>query len=126
MSVFTKFNHKQTFTIDKESFVNPKAALTPDEVYALVGKQECYCKLLGAWRFDFKEEKAGLPDHKYSLGIEINSENYYVNCPPYMVKDFDAIVEDAACIREINAGRCEITPYEYTNSKGTFIGFKFK
>lgn len=134
---FSKFNRTQLFTVDKEIF-EKDTWLTAQDIFEddndRYGQVQPHV-LLGAWKHDIPEDRRvpGLPGHSYTLGIKLENQGengdetkyYYVNCPAFMVKDFDEILADRSLVKLINDGKCNVCAYEYPSRGEVRYAFEF-
>lgn len=126
---FTRFNRTQIFSISRDVFVQDKW-LSAEDIFnqdvETFGEPQSHL-LVGAWKHEFPVESRipGAPAYKYTLGVKLGEEYYYVNCPSFMNKDFDEICASKDLIREINNGHCLVVPYEYESRGETRYAFEF-
>lgn len=128
-SRFSRFNRTKVFDIDSKLFVEG-TFLDAKDIYEMdmekYGQAQPHL-LVGAWSHKIPVESrlAGLPDHSYTLGIKVEDSYYYVNCPTFMIEDFDSIIADKSLIKEINSQHCAVCPYEYEARNATYYAFEF-
>lgn len=136
-SRFTRFNKTRDFNIDTNLF-EKGTYLTAQDIYEddieKYGAAQAHL-LVGVWKHDIPEDNRvqGLPGYSYTLGIKIENcgENgdetkyYYVNCPAFMVSDFDEILADKSLVRLINEGKCSVCAYQYVSRAEERFAFEF-
>lgn len=128
-SRFSRFNRTKLFDIDSKLFVEG-TFLDAKDIYEMDMEQYGQAQphlLVGAWSHKIPVESrlAGLPDHSYTLGIKVEDKYYYVNCPTFMIEDFDSIVADKSLVKEINNQHCAVCPYEYEARNSIYYGLEF-
>lgn len=138
-AMFKKFNrNNRTFNIDglnlrKEENDHGEIVnvyLRPADLYEEDGNKSIPHVVKAIYRNEFSADTRrmypDLPGYRYNLIIKMTEDDYvYLSAPLSMNSQFDEIMADQLCIREIQKDNCAVCVYHFTKDDEDRYGIEF-
>lgn len=138
-SMFKKFNkNNRIFNIDNlklRKVENDHGELVneylrPEDLFEADGHVSLGHVVKAIYRNDFTADTRrlypDLPGYRYNLIIKMGEDDYvYLSAPLSMNAQFDEIMADQLCIREIQKDNCVICAYHFTKDGEDRYGIEF-